>query len=92
MESLNLFIEEIKSQPWQFNVGFLTIIPSYVFTIRVLYGKKVGLKKKIDKAQKKETWRRLLFILVMRINLEETDQEEFMVIWENTIPLSIHML
>ena len=21
MESLNLFIEEIKSQPWQFNVG-----------------------------------------------------------------------
>lgn len=53
METLNLFIEEIKSQPWQFNVGFLTIIPSYIFTIKVLYDKKVGLKKKIDKAQKK---------------------------------------
>lgn len=53
MESFNMFMEEINSQPWQFNVGFLTLIPSYIFVIKVLYDKKVGLKKKIDKAVKK---------------------------------------
>lgn len=53
MECLNMFIDEINSQPWQFNVGFLTLIPSYIFVIKILYDKKVGLKRKIDKAVKK---------------------------------------
>ena len=53
MNDFNMFIEEVKSHPWQLNVGFLTIIPSYIFVIKVLCNKKVGLKRKIDKAVKK---------------------------------------
>lgn len=36
---------------WQLKLALLCIIPAYIFAIKVLYKKEVGLKKKVEKAK-----------------------------------------